>query len=145
MMNISAMQGWFLVCPSCHDRTLLPPESRIGIYEGLSYRTKGTWPLVYLCWQCGRLSAVAGGAARLDLVSGPNLALGRQVLWWIDCECAQENCEGTFALCYRHLEIETPERVCEVVADKIPTVFCKDGNHDFSFRVEKMKAEKLES
>ena len=144
-MSVQVMQGWFLICPKCSRKTVLPRQSRIGTYEGLQHQPKGKWPLAYLCPGCGQLSAVEHTAVRFDAVAGPNLVLGRQALWWIDCECGHKNCAGTFSLCYNHLEIETPAQVCEIVANISPAVECGTGDHRFEFQPAMMHAEKMGS
>jgi uncharacterized protein YcgI (DUF1989 family) len=144
-MNVQVMPaGWFLFCPNCHRKTALPRQSRIGTYEGLHYQAKGKWPLAYLCSGCGQLSAVEATAIRFDAVSGPHLSLGNQALWLIDCECGHENCAGNFSLCYKHLGIETPAQVCEIVANISPAVECGTHGHRFEFRPDKMHAEKMD-
>jgi hypothetical protein len=144
-MNLQMMQAYFLFCPNCHHKIALPHQSRIEIYEGQRYQPKGKWPLNYLCSACGRLSQVEQKEIRWDFAAGTNLSLGKQALWWIDCECGHENCTGNFSLCYKHLEIEMPSQVCEIVASISPAVGCGIHGHRFEFRADKMHAEKMDS
>lgn len=79
-MDYQITQRWFLDCPRCRSRTVLPRQSQIGKYGDQCYQPTGIWPLTFLCHQCGQLSAATDINIHFDAWAGRNLNLDKTAL-----------------------------------------------------------------
>ena len=138
-MNVSDWRYHFYCV--CGMRIHLPRQSPLGIFANRRSQPMGEWPIIFLCLECGRQSAIS----HESLPGGPYLhqtQRPRQCLWKIDCKCAHSNCESRRRIYVFYSEIAQPKEVIDIVGATWLSVTC-EGGHEMQPDETNVTAEKL--
>jgi hypothetical protein len=143
-MNLPLVNWLFdLHCPLCRNSTLLPRQSPLGKYDDRAYRTKGEWPIAFLCRSYEQVCECNAAMIRPRL---PVQKVGQrqgQILWETEVRCAHGSCELTTPIYATYHLGDTSSLVIDLLLSVDPILDCRDYAHGLKLRRERIKANPL--
>jgi len=115
-------------------RIFLPPQSLLGIYEGLRYRPTGMWPASFLCLRHGRSFLRGSDDVHPGIEYSPI-----PHLYEVEAGCGQENCERQHTL-FAAREASSTDARDRVLGNK-PAIVC--NGHDLLWTDNQVKVTQI--